>query len=150
KMANGTNSMRAPPFSGTRGKSAALVRAIYAKARHYVAEKERAAGDPAKLPDVDLRLEALAEALSGKRIVHHHTHRHDDILTVLRIADEFGLRVVLHHVSDAWKVADEIAAADVPCSLILIDSPGGKLETMDIDHRNGRVLEEHGVKVAFH
>src|SRR5690606_30010412 len=96
------------------------------------------------------RLEALAEALSGKRIVHHHTHRHDDILTVLRIADEFGLRVVLHHVSDAWKVADEIAAADVPCSLILIDSPGGKLETMDIDHRNGRVLEEHGVKVAFH
>ena len=150
KMANGTNSMKAPPFPGTRGKSAALVRAMYVKARHYAEQKERAAGDPTKMPPVDLRLEALAEALSGKRVVHHHTHRHDDILTVLRIADEFGLKVVLHHVSDAWKVADEIAAAGTPCSLILLDSPGGKLEAMDIDFANGRALEERGVNVAFH
>ncbi len=150
KMANGTNPQKDPPFPGTRGKSAALVRAAYAKARHYVAQKERAAGDPAKLPEVDLRLEALAEALSGKRVVHHHTHRHDDVLTALHIAEEFGLRIVLHHVSEAWKVADELAAANAPCSLILVDSPGGKLEAQDIELRNGRVLEEKGVPVAFH
>ncbi|MBK8975782.1 MAG: amidohydrolase family protein [Planctomycetes bacterium] len=150
KMANGTNSMRRPPFPGTRGKSAALVRAIFARARAYVAAKERAAGDPEKLPPVDLRLEALAEALSGRRVVHFHTHRHDDILTAMRIADEFGLRIVLHHVSEAWKVADEIAARGVPCSLILVDSPGGKLETMDIDFHNGVELERRGARVAFH
>ena len=45
-------------------------------------------------------------------------------MTVLRLAKEFGFRVVLHHVSDGWKVADEIAAAKVPCSVIVIDSPG--------------------------
>ena len=150
KMANGTNSIRQPPFPGTRGKSAALMRAMLIKAQRY-AEKIAAAGDDeSKRPERDLGLEALGEVLSGRRIVHHHTHRHDDILTVLRIADEFGFRVVLHHVSEAWKVADEIARAEVPCSLILIDSPGGKLETLDIQFDNGRVLEEAGAKVALH
>jgi len=150
KMANGTNSQDAPPFPGTRAKSAALVRAKYIAAREYAAKIERAAGDPEKLPSRDLALEPLVEAMAGTRVVHHHTHRHDDILTVLRLADEFGFRVVLHHVSEAWKVADEIAAAGVPCSLILIDSPGGKLEARDIDYRNGAILEAKGVTVAFH
>ncbi len=148
KMANGTNPMRAAPFPGTRGKSAALVRALFTKARRY-AEKLAAADEGAQ-PDRDLALEPLVEVLAGKRVVHHHTHRHDDILTVLRIADEFGFRVVLHHVSDAWKVADEIAAAGVPCSVILVDSPGGKLEAMDIALENGAVLERAGVDTAFH
>jgi len=48
---------------------------------------------------------------------------------VLRLQKEFGFKVVLHHTSDAWMVADEIAKAKVPVSLIVIDSPGGKLET---------------------
>ena len=86
KMANGTNSMREPPFPGTRGKSAFLVREQYIKAREYHDKIVRAAGDPAKLPPRDLNLEALVEAMQGKRIVHHHTHRHDDIMTVLRLA----------------------------------------------------------------
>lgn len=150
KMANGTNSIGGAPFPGTRAKSAALVRAKYIAAREYAEKIARADGDPEKMPPRDLSLEPLVEAMEGKRIVHHHTHRHDDILTVLRLADEFGFRVVLHHVSEAWKVADEIAAANVPCSLILIDSPGGKLEARDIEYSNGAVLEEKGVKVAFH
>lgn len=150
KMANGTNSMRSPPFPGTRGRSAALVRALLVKAQEYRAAVTRAAGDPAKLPPRDLGLEALVDVLAGKRVVHHHTHRHDDILTVLRLSQEFGFRVVLHHVSDAWKVADEIAAANAPCSLILLDSPGGKLEAVDLDMRNGAVLERAGVLTAFH
>ncbi|MGE4619698.1 MAG: amidohydrolase family protein [Planctomycetota bacterium] len=150
KMANGTNSQRSAPFPGTRAKSAALVRESYLKAQEYRDKIERAEGDPEKLPDRDLRLEALVEALEGKRIVHHHTHRHDDILTVLRLRDEFGFQVVLHHVSDAWKVADEIAAAKAPCSIIVIDSPGGKLEARDIRMENGVVLENAGVNVAFH
>ncbi len=150
KMANGTNSQRSAPFPGTRAKSASLVRQAYVKAQEYQAKIARAAGDPEKMPERDLRMEALVEALEGKRIVHHHTHRHDDILTVLRLKKEFGFEVVLHHVSDAWKVAREIAAADAACSLIVVDSPGGKLEARDIKLENGAVLEEEGVNVAFH
>lgn len=150
KMANGTNPQDDPPFAGTRGKAAALVREQYIKAREYRSKVERAADDPDRMPERDLAMEALIEALEGKRIVHHHTHRHDDIVTVLRIAREFGLRVVLHHVSEAWKVADEIADAGAPCSVILVDSPGGKLEAINVGYETGGVLERAGVNVAFH
>ena len=150
KMANGTNSMRKPPFPGTRGKSAALVRQHFVRAQEYRDRVTRAAGDPEKLPPRDIGLEAMIEVLEGKRTVHHHTHRHDDIVTVLRLAKEFGFRVVLHHVSDGWKVAEEIAAAKAPCSIILIDSPGGKLEAIDVAFRTGGILERAGVTVAFH
>jgi imidazolonepropionase-like amidohydrolase len=102
------------------------------------------------LPARDLAMEALAEVLDGKRVVHFHTHRHDDIMTVLRLQKEFGFKVVLQHVSEAWKVADEIAKAKVPASIILIDSPGGKLETMDISYTNGAALEKAGALVGFH
>lgn len=150
KMANGTNSMRGGTFPGTRGRSAALVRKQFIAAQEYVQKLEAAAGDPEKMPNRHIGLEALGEVLSGKRIVHHHTHRHDDIITVLRLAEEFDFRVVLHHVSEAWKVADEIAAAGAPCSVIVIDSPGGKLEAVDVAFRTGGVLERAGVNVAFH
>lgn len=150
KMANGTNSQRPAPFPGTRSKSAALVREQYVRAQEYREKIRKAAGNPEKMPPRDLALEALVEVLDGKRVVHHHTHRHDDILTVLRLAKEFGFKVVLHHVSEAAKVANEIAAAGVPVSLIMIDSPGGKLETADIDLHNGAILEKAGVLVAFH
>ncbi len=148
KMANGTNSRRDPPFPGTRAKSAALVREQFIAAQEY--RRKRAEAEPDKQPARDLGLEALLEALDGTRVVHHHTHRHDDILTVLRLREEFGLRVVLHHVSDAWKVAEEIAAAGVPSSLIVIDSPGGKLEARDLRFESARVLAEAGAAIAFH
>ena len=150
KMANGTNSRRDPPFPGTRGKSAALVREAYVKAGEYRDKIARAAGDPEKMPERDLGMEALVEVLEGKRIVHHHTHRHDDIMTVMRLAKEFGFRVVLHHVSEGWKVADEIAKAGVPCSIIVLDSPGGKLEAVNLLFKTGAILEQAGVKVAYH
>jgi len=152
KMANGTNSQQDPPFPGTRGKSAALVRERFLAAQEYKRKLDAAAGDATKLPPRDLGHEAMLEILSGKRIVHHHTHRHDDIVTVLRLSKEFGFRVVLHHVSEAWKVADEIAAANAPCSLIVLDTPGGKLEAMDFDARSAAELEKLGRPelVGFH
>jgi len=150
KMANGTNSRREPPFPGTRAKAAALVRSSFIAAGEYRDRLARARADGSTPPARDLGLEALGEVLAGTRIVHHHTHRHDDILSVLRLREEFGFRVVLHHVSDAWKVADQIAAAGVPSSLILVDSPGGKLEAHDIRFENGAALERAGAPVAFH
>ena len=158
KMANGTNSIResgASGFPGTRGKSAFLVRESFIKAQEYQAKIAAAVDadgnpDPTKLPPRDLNLETLVQAMEGKRVVHHHTHRHDDILTVIRLSQEFGFPVVLHHVSEAWMVADEIAEAGVPCSIILIDSPGGKLEAENLVFRTGAVLDKAGVLVAYH
>jgi imidazolonepropionase-like amidohydrolase len=153
KMANGTNSIRDNgPFPGTRGKSAALVRQKFLDAQSYLKKRKKAEDevDPEKPFERDLALETLADILEGKLTVHHHTHRHDDILTVLRLKEEFGFKVVLHHVSEAWKVADEIAAAKVPCSIIFLDSPGGKLEARDFEWRNGAELEKRGVLTAFH
>ncbi len=152
KMANGTNSIRESTsgFPGSRGKSAALIRQHFIKAREYGDKIARAAGDPEKMPDRDIGMDAMQEVLKKRRVVHHHTHRHDDIMTVLRLAVEGDFRVVLHHVSDGWKVADQIAAAGVPCSVIVIDSPGGKLEAVDLTLATGGILERAGVMVAFH
>ena len=150
KMANGTNPQKKAPFPGTRGKAAALVRMQFHRARDYRRRVEAAGGDPAKMPDRSLAMEALLEAMDGKRVVHHHTHRQDDILTVLRLQKEFGFRVVLHHVSEGWLVADEIAAAGAPCSVIVIDSPGGKLEAARLSLETGAILDRAGALVGFH
>ncbi|MDX2132246.1 MAG: amidohydrolase family protein [Planctomycetota bacterium] len=159
KMANGTNSIGGAPFPGTRGKSAALVRQRFIDAQAYRAKKDRAARDntPDAAPAPDLALEALGEALDGTRIVHHHTHRADDIMTVLRLQREFGFRVVLHHASEAWKVAGEIARAEretggkvLGTSVIVIDSPGGKLEAAELSWTTGGALERAGASVCIH
>lgn len=150
KMANGTNSRRDPPFPTTRAKSAAMVRAEFVKAQEYQKKLAAAEDDPDKQPPRDLRMEALIELMEGKRVVHHHTHRHDDILTVLRLAEEFGFEVVLHHVSEGWAVAEEIAASGAASSIIVIDSPGGKLEAKDFRIETGAALEQAGALVGFH
>ena len=145
KMANGTNSLRGRSgFPGTRARSAALQRELFYQALAY--RKKLANGDTTR----DLRMEPLLEILDGRRIVHWHTHRHDDILTALRVAREFGFTPVLHHVSEGWRVADEIAASGAPASIILLDSPGGKLEARGLFFQTGRALEEAGVRTAYH
>ena len=150
KMANGTNPLRAGGTPGTRAKSAALVRNLFVEAQEYKAKIEQADGDPEKMPPRNLQMETLVEVLEGKRMVHNHTHRHDDILTAIRLAQEFGYRMVLQHVSEAWKVADEIATSGFPASIITLDSPGGKLEAINLLNKNGVALEEAGALVAFH
>lgn len=156
KMANGENPKR---NYGSRDKApqtrmaiAALARQAYLDAQNYADRLAAASGRRAKSdpPKRDLGLESLAQVLDGRRIVQHHTHRADDILTVLRIADEFGYRVVIQHGTEAWKVADELAAADIPVSLIIIDSPGGKHEAMDYNEAGARILAEAGVRIAIH
>ena len=168
KMANGTNSIRdTGGFPGSRAKSAFLVREQFIKAQEYKASwdawntKADTEDDPGAPPARDLHLETFVDAMNGDIVVHHHTHRHDDIITVLRLAEEFGFRVVLHHVSEAWKVADEIASFQgvpgpdgqpwgAPCSVILVDSPGGKLEAIDLIYETAGVLEKAGARVAMH
>jgi imidazolonepropionase-like amidohydrolase len=154
KMANGTNPRGDPPAPGTRARAAAMMRALFIRGEEYRARLAAAERDPSATPPArDLELEAIVEILEGRRIVHFHTHRHDDVLTVLRLAREFGFRVVLQHVSDAWLVAEEIAAAPevLGSSIIMIDAPGGKLEAVNVAFRSGAALEQAGARsVGFH
>ncbi len=150
KMANGTNPIGSSPFPGTRAKSAAIVRNKFVQAQEYREKIRRANGDPSKMPPRDLEMEALVQVLEGKRVVHFHTHRHDDILTAIRLQQEFGFRLVLQHASEAYRVVDEIAKAGVPTSIIVLDSPGGKLEAIDFSNESGAALEKAGVLVGYH
>jgi imidazolonepropionase-like amidohydrolase len=156
KMANGENpkgyGRRAPgqaPF--TRMKIAALQREQFAKARDYQQKwtayrKGDQKGPP---PDRDLALEPLVEVLERKRTVHFHTHRADDLLTALRIAEEFNFEIVLQHATEGYRVAEELARRKVPVSLTLVDSPGGKLEAAGLLDENAAILDRAGVKVAI-
>ena len=150
KMANGTNPIGSSPFPGTRAKSAAIVRNKFVQAQEYREKIRRANGDPSKMPPRDLEMEALVQVLEGKRVVHFHTHRHDDILTAIRLQQEFGFRLVLQHASEAYRVVDEIAKAGVPTSIIVLDSPGGKLEAIDFSNESGAALVKAGVLVGYH
>ncbi len=158
KMANGTN----PKGYGARGlapmtrmEEAALARGIYEKAEQYQAKwdayaKAVAGGDKkATEPDHDLGLDAVVQVLEGKRIVHNHTHRADDVMTVLRLSDEFHYRVVVHHGTESCDVASELARRHIGVSYTMIDSPGGKPETIRLTMSCPARLEQAGVKVAF-
>src|SRR5580693_6384986 len=158
KMANGTNpknygSREQAPM--TRMATAALARGIFAKAQDYKAKwdaynKAVTANDKtAKAPDRDLGLEAVGQILDGKRVVHNHTHRADDVMTVLRLADEFHYRVVVHHGTESCDVADELAKRHIGVTYTMIDSPGGKPETINVSMSCPARLEKAGVKVAF-
>lgn len=150
KMANGTNPRGNAPFPGTRGKAASMVRTLFVKAQEYQAKIKAANGDESKMPARDLQMEALVEILEGKRTVHNHTHRYDDILTVIRLQKEFGYRLVLHHVSEAHRIVDEIAASGAMVSVISLDSFGGKMEAKDLENRNAGLLAKAGVTVGYH
>jgi imidazolonepropionase-like amidohydrolase len=151
KMANGTNPMRnAPGMPGTRAKSAAMVRSLFLQAQEYQKKIAKAGKDSSKLPERDLRMEPLVEVLTGKRVVHFHTHKANDVLTAIRIGQEFGFKPVLHHVSEGWMVAEAIAKAGVGSSIIVIDAPGGKYEAVNYSSTNGATLEKAGAAVALH
>jgi imidazolonepropionase-like amidohydrolase len=147
KMANGTNSIRTEsgPFPNTRARSAAMVRELFVSAQAH--RDKLASGEQVER---NLGLETLVEVLEGRRIVHFHTHRTHDILTVIRLAEEFGFRPVLHHVSEGWAVADEIAASGLGASIIVLDAPGGKHEATRLYFETGGVMERAGVDVAYH
>ncbi|HET6882005.1 MAG TPA: amidohydrolase family protein [Pirellulales bacterium] len=155
KMANGENPKRVygsrKQAPGTRMKVAALQRAEFLKARDYQRKwdfyrKKLAAGEDAAPPDIDLSLEPLVEAMAKKRTVHFHSHRADDILTVLRLADEFGFDLLLQHGTESYKVIDELARRKVPVSLTLPDSPGGKAEVIEMLESTAARLTKAGVK----
>lgn len=157
KMANGENPKgyaRRGQAPYTRMKVAAMQREQFLKARDYQKKWEayrKAVADGKKdapPPDSDPALDPLVEVLERKRTVHFHSHRADDLMTALRIADEFGFEIVLQHCTEGYRIADELVKRKVPASLTLVDSPGGKLEVVGLLEENAAILEKAGVTVA--
>src|SRR5205823_4557982 len=99
--------------------------------------------------DTDLSLEQLVEVLERKRTVHFHTHRADDIMSTVRLAEEFGFELVVQHGTEGYRVADELAKRKIPVSLTLVDSPGGKFEAAGLIEENAAILDKAGVTLAI-
>lgn len=148
KMANGENpkgygrNKQQAPF--TRMKVAALQRETFQKAKEYKAKI-----DAGQKPERDIALEPLVEVLEGKRTVHFHSHRADDLMTAIRISEEFKFELVLQHATEGYRIASSLAKKKIPASLTLIDAPGGKAETIGLLDENAAILEKAGVTVAI-
>jgi imidazolonepropionase-like amidohydrolase len=155
KFALGENVKRTDGrFPNTRlGVEAVLVRA-FTEAREYRKQwdayrKSVAEGKPASEPRRDLRLEALAEVLSGDVKVHCHCYRADEILMLLRVAERFGVKVQsLQHVLEGYKVAAEIARHGASCSPFS-DWWAYKWEAADAIPHCAALLHEAGVTVCL-
>jgi imidazolonepropionase-like amidohydrolase len=157
KMANGENPKgygRRNQAPYTRMKVAALQREQFLKARDYQKKwaayrKAVADGKEAPAPDTDPALEPLVEVMERKRTVHFHSHRADDLMTALRIAEEFDFEIVMQHCTEGYRITDELARRKIPVSLTLVDSPGGKLEAAGVLDENAAILDKAGIKVAI-
>jgi imidazolonepropionase-like amidohydrolase len=132
----------------TRLGIAYILRQAFAEARAYDEQVKKVAqgGLP---PKRDLHLEALIRVLDGELIWDQHVHRHDDIATAIRLADEFGYRLVINHGTEGNKLADVLAERDIPVIFGPMLTTRTKLELRDRAVRNVVDMAAAGVRVAF-
>jgi imidazolonepropionase-like amidohydrolase len=141
-------------YPATRMGVEETIRAAFAEARDYKKKwdaynKRIAAGEKNVMPPRrDLRLEPLVEVLEGKRYVHAHCYREDEILMLLRVAKEFGFKVrTFQHVLEGYKIADELAAAGVGASTFS-DWWAYKVEAYEAIPYNAALMTRRGVVVS--
>jgi imidazolonepropionase-like amidohydrolase len=163
KFALGENPKRShfPPVPGqprrypsTRMGVEEVIRDAFTRARDYKKTWDEYAAATARgeknliQPRRDLQLEPLVEVLEGKRLVHAHSYRADEILMLINLANEFGFKVrTFQHALEAYKVAREVAQHGAGAS-IFTDSWGYKLEAFDAIPYNGAILMRAGVNVS--
>ena len=138
-------------YPTTRMGQAEVLRDAFVRARDYQAEwadYRARTGRGAKglvAPRRDLELEPLVEVLEGKRLVHAHSYRADEMLMLLNLADEFGFKVkTLQHGLEGYKIAPEIARHGAGLSTFA-DSWSYKIEAYDAIPYNAAILMRHGV-----
>jgi imidazolonepropionase-like amidohydrolase len=141
-------------YPATRMGVEETIRGAFVEARDYKSEwdayNKRVAGGEKNLipPRRDLRLDPLVEVLEGKRYVHSHCYREDEILMLLRVAKEFGFKVrTFQHVLEGYKVADELAAGGVGASTFS-DWWAFKVEAYDAIPYNAALMVQRGVLVS--
>jgi imidazolonepropionase-like amidohydrolase len=119
--------------------------------REYEAARQAAGRRASSLipPRRDLKLEALAEILEGERLVHAHSYRADEILQLIRLAEEFNFKIAtFQHVLEGYKVADEIAAHGAGASTFS-DWWAYKVEAYDAIPHNAALMTERGVVASI-
>ncbi|WP_418791634.1 amidohydrolase [Phosphitispora sp. TUW77] len=133
----------------TRMATAALLRENLVKAQNYIKKLELGAQDPHKMPDRDLGMDTLVRVLRGELPLRAHAHRADDIMTAIRVADEFGLKIVIEHCTEGYKIADELVRRSIPVIVGPIITTRAKVEMKDRNNANAGILNRAGVKVAI-
>jgi len=128
----------------TRMATAALLRELLFKARIYQQEK-----DGGKEHKFDMKLEAMLPVMRGEIPLKAHAHRADDILTSIRIAKEFGLKLTLDHCTDGALIADELAEEGYPALVGPSFGNKSKPELKNKDYETVGVLHKAGVKVCI-
>jgi imidazolonepropionase-like amidohydrolase len=143
-----------PRYPATRMGVEETIRDAFSRARDYKHEWDEyragvARGEKNLIPPRrDLELEPLVEVLEGKRYVHSHCYRADEILMLLNIADEFGFKVrTLQHALEGYKVASEIARHGAMAS-VFTDFWGYKMEAYDAIPYDAAIMTRHGVVVS--
>jgi imidazolonepropionase-like amidohydrolase len=141
-------------YPGTRMGVEEVIRQSFTEAKIYQADwkdyrEKLARGEHPVPPRKDLRLEPLVEVLEGKRYVHAHCYRSDEILMLIRVADEMGFKIrTFQHVLEGYKVAKEIAAHGAGASTFS-DWWSYKIEAYDASPYNAAIMTKKGVVVSL-
>ncbi|MFF1632972.1 amidohydrolase [Leifsonia sp. NPDC058248] len=132
----------------TRLGVAMIIREAFVEAQNYRALRDDAISE-GKPFACDLGKETLVRVLDGELAWDQHTHRHDDIATAIRLADEFGYRLVINHGTEAHKIADVLAERDIPVIFGPMFTSRSKVELRDRAIANLGKLAAAGVRVAI-
>jgi imidazolonepropionase-like amidohydrolase len=141
-------------YPATRMGVEGVIREAFTEAKAYQQSwkdynEKVARGEQVLAPRRDLKLEPLVEVLEGKRLVHAHCYRADEILMLLRVADDFGFKIrTLQHVLEGYKVAKEIAEHGAGASTFS-DWWAFKLEAYDAIPYNAAIMTRKGVIVSL-
>jgi imidazolonepropionase-like amidohydrolase len=136
-------------FPQTRMGVRTFIENRFTAARQYLREWENYRSNGGLPPRRDLELEALGEILEGKRWIHCHSYRQDEILAFIRLMESFKVKIgTLQHVLEGYKVADEIAQHGAGASTFS-DWWAYKFEVYDAIPYNGALMHERGVVVSF-
>ncbi len=136
-------------FPQTRMGVKTFIANRFEAARQYLQAWETHAAKGGPPPRRDLELEALGEVLQGKRWIHCHAYRQDEILMMLRLAESQGIRIAtFDHVLEGYKVADELARHGAGATTFS-DWWAYKFEVYDAIPYNGSLLRDRGVLVSF-
>ena len=154
KVAFGENPMRVygveqKKMPSTRMGVAGVLREWLQKAKSYMEKKERFKDQPEKLPEVDVRLEALELVLKREIPLRAHAHRADDVATAVRIAEEFGIDMSWEHATEGHRVAEWIAEKGIPAVWGPSLTARSKWEMRELSFATPKALYDAGVKFAI-
>jgi len=132
----------------TRLGVAAVIRDELTKAQDYQARRDAAQASQEPF-ERDPSSEVLVRVLQGELPWCQHTHRADDIATAIRLADEFGYRLVINHATEAYLLADVIAERGIPCIVGPLFHTRSKVEVRNRSLATAGKLANAGVMVAL-